>query len=67
MEEIVASEILSEVETCMLRIALRRMAEQTPRRVCLDDPVGAQDYHRLAGRLARFRRAEISQYTGART
>lgn len=59
-----SSEIFTEVETCMLRIALRHMAEHTPRRTCLDDPVGSQDYRRLADRLARFRRVEISHYTG---
>ena len=61
-----SSEILTEVETCMLRIALRYMAEHTPRRICLDGPVGSQDYRRLAESLARFRRVEISHYTGER-
>ena len=42
-----SSEILTEVETCMIRIALRHMADHTPDRP-RDEGLGKRDYHRIA-------------------
>ncbi len=60
-----SSEILTEVETCMIRIALRHMADHTPDRP-RDEGLGKRDYHRLARSLDRFCRMEITQYLGYR-
>ena len=51
---------LTEVETCMLRIALRRMAENSPLTM-RDEPPGKSDYYNLASRLDVIHCAEISE------
>lgn len=51
---------LTEVQTCMLRIALREKAENTPYRAP-DEPPGKKDYYRLAELLDPFISARINQ------
>ena len=51
---------LTEVQTCMLRIAVRHMAENTPHR-SHDEPPGKRDYYRLAELLDPFIAARIEQ------
>lgn len=48
---------LTEVETCMIRTALRRIAEQDH----ADHPLQARDWRALADRLDPLVRAEITE------
>ena len=51
--------VLTEVETCMLRIALREKADRSPLTM-RNEPPGKSDYRNLANRLNPFVRARIS-------
>lgn len=51
---------LTEVQTCMLRIALREKAENSPH-TTPDEPPGKRDYYRLAELLDPFISARIEQ------